>query len=49
MKAKNTFLLVLMTVLVPVTSACGGGVVATDVPAGAGTESPAALSSLRMI
>jgi len=47
MKVKYAFL-VLMTVLVPVISACGGGVAATDIPAGAGTEAPAALSSLRI-
>ncbi|MEO5888462.1 MAG: ABC transporter substrate-binding protein, partial [Anaerolineales bacterium] len=41
MKVKYTFL-VFMMVLALVTSACGGGVAATDVPASAGTEAPAA-------
>jgi hypothetical protein len=41
MKVKYTFL-VLMTGLALVTSACGGGVAATEVPAGAETEAPVA-------
>ena len=41
MKVKYAFL-VWMMVLAMMTSACGGGVVATDLPAGAETEAPVA-------